>query len=122
MKNELDIDRLARMVKAKRAGQGLRETARQIGDISPSTLSRVENGKTPDVETFLRVCDWLGVPAGEFLVTDSSLMQAAEAQGSAGAAEQIAIQLRASKDLDEATAHALAELVRAVSRRQEGGR
>lgn len=32
----------------------------EIG-ISKATLSRIENGKTPEIDTFLKICDWLGV-------------------------------------------------------------
>ncbi len=37
----------------------LDEAAVQIG-ISKATLSRLEKAKTPDVETFGKVCSWLG--------------------------------------------------------------
>lgn len=32
----------------------------QIG-ISKATLSRIEKGKTPEIDTFIKVCNWLGV-------------------------------------------------------------
>jgi transcriptional regulator with XRE-family HTH domain len=35
------------------------EAAKQIG-ISKATLSRLEKSKMPDVETFGKVCQWLG--------------------------------------------------------------
>lgn len=38
----------------------IRAASQQIG-ISASTLSRIENGKTPDVTTYARCCSWLGV-------------------------------------------------------------
>jgi transcriptional regulator with XRE-family HTH domain len=53
------IDMLAERLLQKRAGTGLRLAAKEVG-ISPSTLSRVENGKIPDLETFGRICAWLG--------------------------------------------------------------
>ena len=28
--------------------------------VSPSTLSRIENGHEPDINTFATVCEWLG--------------------------------------------------------------
>ena len=37
----------------------MREAAKEIG-VSPATLSRVENGKVPDLDTFGKVCAWLG--------------------------------------------------------------
>jgi transcriptional regulator with XRE-family HTH domain len=53
------IDRLAERIQEKRAGKGVREAAAEVG-VSPATLSRIENGKIPDLETFGKVCRWLG--------------------------------------------------------------
>jgi transcriptional regulator with XRE-family HTH domain len=52
----------------KRGDRGVREIARQIGT-SPATLSRVERGHLPDLETFGKICRWLGIDAGEVLGT-----------------------------------------------------
>lgn len=44
-------------------------TLRQVGDVtqlSASTLSRIENGNIPDLDAFLRVCDFLGVNPASF--------------------------------------------------------
>lgn len=74
MRNELDITWLVSLVKARRGALSLRDAAAQIeaqgGDISPSTLSRVENGKDPDFLTFLMLCDWLNVPAASLFVSE----------------------------------------------------
>jgi transcriptional regulator with XRE-family HTH domain len=45
---------------------GIREAAKQA-KVSPATLSRVENGKVPDLETFSKICQWLGEDPAEFL-------------------------------------------------------
>lgn len=52
------IDRLAEQIQLRRAGKGIREAAKEVG-ISPATLSRVENRKVPDLETFGKICRWL---------------------------------------------------------------
>jgi transcriptional regulator with XRE-family HTH domain len=57
--NSIPIDRLAERIQEKRAGKGVREAASEVG-VSPATLSRIENGKIPDLETFGKVCRWLG--------------------------------------------------------------
>lgn len=44
---------------------GVREFAKQIG-ISAATLSRIENGKTPDIETFFKLCFWIKRNSNEF--------------------------------------------------------
>ena len=105
MKNNLNADKLATLVRSKRGNRGLRETAKEIGKVSPSTISRVENGKTPDMETFLALCDWLEVPPAE-------LINSTEEKNGSDSPEAIAIQLRADKNLDPAIADALASLVK----------
>ena len=107
MKNNLNADKLATLVRSKRGNRGLRETAKEIGKVSPSTISRVENGKTPDMETFLALCDWLEVPPAK-------LINSAEEKKDSNTPEAIAIQLRADKNLDPAVADALASLVKAA--------
>jgi transcriptional regulator with XRE-family HTH domain len=53
-----------RMAEQKRR-IGLREFAKQIG-ISSATLSRIENGKTPDLETYFKLCFWMKKSTNEF--------------------------------------------------------
>lgn len=52
-------------VRDKRAERKLREVAKEIG-ISPATLMRVENGRVPDLVTFGKLCQWLGVDPGTY--------------------------------------------------------
>ena len=44
---------------------GVREFAKQAG-ISAATLSRIENGKPPDIETFFKLCFWMKRRSNEF--------------------------------------------------------
>ena len=60
------IDRLAERIQERRADKGIRETAREV-DVSPATLSRVENGNVPDLETFSKICRWLGDDHAQYL-------------------------------------------------------
>lgn len=112
MGSYVDMNHLASLVRAKRGRRGLRDVAREIGDVSPSTLSRVENGKLPDMETFLLICDWLSIPPATVIKTpdDRSTMPVS------GDAESIVVQLRASKDLDPEVASAIATMVIAARR------
>src|SRR5689334_14539621 len=66
MASEIDIHELAKSIRAKRGKRGLRAVAEEIGGVSASTLSRIEQGKVPDLDTFIRLCKWLGVPADRF--------------------------------------------------------
>lgn len=62
----VNLSKLAALLRTKRDGQGLRSVAQQIGGVSASTLSRIEQGNVPDLDTFMRLCLWLGVSADEF--------------------------------------------------------
>ena len=101
----VNVEELGALVRAKRGRLGLRATAREIGGVSPSTLSRVELGKVPDLDTFMRICRWLGVPSDRFMVGGVPVQESA----SMGAV--IAAHLRADRTLDPKTADALATMI-----------
>ena len=64
--NELSV-----RIREKRGNRGLRDVAaeisKQFGTISPATLSRIETGKQPDIETFTKLCRWLEVDPNTIL-------------------------------------------------------
>jgi transcriptional regulator with XRE-family HTH domain len=64
----------AETLKAKRDSMelGVREAAEQIGNLSASTLSRIENGKIPDLPDFLAICAWMNRDPSEFWKRDSA--------------------------------------------------
>ncbi len=66
MKSTLNTELLASMIKNKRGAKGLRAAAAEIGQVSTATLSRIEQGKVPDIDTFIRICKWLQVSADTF--------------------------------------------------------
>jgi transcriptional regulator with XRE-family HTH domain len=107
MSNYLDMKKLANLVRNKRLTRGLRETSKEIGNVSPSTISRVENGKVPDIENFLALCDWLEVPAAE-------LIKNTQDKKEINIPEQISFILRADSNLNPAIASALASLIKAA--------
>lgn len=65
MSHKIDTLKLSNMIKSKRGKTGLRETAGQIG-ISAPTLSRIEQGNLPDIETYVKICEWLNVSSDHF--------------------------------------------------------
>jgi len=85
----------------KRGDSGVRETAREIG-ISPATLSRVERGHIPDLETFSKICRWLKI--------DPAIVLGMDTQAKPPVAS---IQTHFKKDdaVQGATATALADLI-----------
>jgi transcriptional regulator with XRE-family HTH domain len=114
MNETVDIRRLAALLKAKRGRRGLREVAAEIGDVSASTLSRVELGKVPDLDTFVRICQWLSVPPDQFFPARAQQEAGAEAQAVRGMStpEIITAHLRADRELAPETADALATMIR----------
>jgi transcriptional regulator with XRE-family HTH domain len=50
----------------QRGGLSLRQAAKEVG-VSFNTLARIEKGHMPDVETFQRVAEWLGVAPADVL-------------------------------------------------------
>lgn len=117
MGSQVDIEKLAAMIKAKRGKMGLRQTAQEIGHVSPSTLSRVESGKMPDMDTFLRLCDWLGVKPEQFFQGTSETEEP-----DMETPEIIEAHLRADKELDAETAAALADMIKAAYRAVKAGK
>jgi DNA-binding Xre family transcriptional regulator len=45
------------------------EACKQIG-ISKATLSRLEKGKLPDIETFMKVCKWLNALPNKYFTPE----------------------------------------------------
>jgi transcriptional regulator with XRE-family HTH domain len=84
----------------------MRETAKEIG-ISPATLTRVEGGRVPDLETFQKICSWLKVNPAEILDIPT-VHEPTSAQPNPSVA---AVHLRADKTLPEEAANDLAKLI-----------
>jgi transcriptional regulator with XRE-family HTH domain len=111
LNDEIDIHKLAALVRTKRGKRGLRETAQEIGGISISTLSRVEQGKIPDLGTFLRICRWLSVSPEQF-VSGTVHVDSQEPAPTVSTPEMIVAHLRADRTLDPHTAEALSTMIR----------
>lgn len=56
---------LGKLLARRRGNMGVRAAAKEIG-ISPSTLSRIETGHVPDVNTLKKICDWIGEETSKF--------------------------------------------------------
>ena len=96
---------LGRMLAQKRGDLGIRAVAQEIG-VSPATLSRVERGFLPDLETFSKICEWVGVdPAGVLGVKTKSEQ-----------IPKVAVHFKKATALAPGTAKALAQMVLAAHR------
>jgi transcriptional regulator with XRE-family HTH domain len=72
-----------------------RQLARDCG-LSPSTLTRLANGRRPDVDAFAALVHWLGQPAEVFMTADSDSVR-----DDPDLVSSLAPLLRARKDLDD---------------------
>jgi transcriptional regulator with XRE-family HTH domain len=65
----LNIVKFSRLLQENRGDKGVRAFARELG-ISPATLSRIESGKLPDLDTFAKLCSVLRIDPSEILELD----------------------------------------------------
>ncbi|MCY3488067.1 MAG: helix-turn-helix transcriptional regulator [Bacteroidetes bacterium] len=105
-----DAEYLGKYVRRKRGNLGLRATAKEIGGISASTLGRVEKGHVPDLDTFIRLCRWIGVPPSTFMKD----FRENERFSGQSTPEVIAAHFRADQALDARTAKSLSGAVKAL--------
>lgn len=114
----VDSEKFSAMLKTKRAGRGLRIVAEEIGGVSASTLSRIEQGNVPDLESFMRICQWLGVSADVFRpkTAAQSTTDAPEP------AEVIEAHLRADRTLPPEAIDALSRMIRFAYKAAKGGK
>ena len=99
----LPISKFGQRIVVKRAGRGIRAAALEV-DVSPATLSRVENGHMPDLLTFAKICRWLGVDPREFLGMEAGPEPAPRA----------VVHFRKKKTVSQETATSLGALILAA--------
>jgi len=100
-----NIEIFGRKAVKARGSRGVREVAREIG-VSPATLSRVERGFMPDLETFGRICRWLKVDPAEILGVQKVVSKR----------PAVAVHFRKDQALRPTTAQALAQMILAAQR------
>jgi transcriptional regulator with XRE-family HTH domain len=102
--SSLNTALLSQMIKDKRGNIGLRDAAKEIGQISATTLSRLENEHLPDIETYAKVCAWLNVPTNFFHETTDNV-------DNISSKKTIIAHLRADKLLPKKNAAALINMI-----------
>ncbi|WP_029277845.1 helix-turn-helix domain-containing protein [Pedobacter borealis] len=102
MSKNLDTEKLSDLLRSKRGSRGLRLIATEIGGVSASTLSRIEQGNLPDIETFLKICSWLEVAPDFFTKTELTKTDSKN---------QVIAHLRADRTLPVDTAEALIQMI-----------
>lgn len=110
---KLNVAALTTALDARRQTEKLswREVARQAG-VSPSTLTRMQQGKLPDVTTFGALVRWLDVPAEEFLADDPGYA----AHPPSPSTVAVTALLRGKKELSPEASAALDDLLQAAIR------
>jgi transcriptional regulator with XRE-family HTH domain len=108
--NQLDLEALVATVDAQRKAKGLpwRQVAKEAG-VSASTLTRMQQGKLPDVNTFGALVQWLRIPADRFMVHGSTTRR-----NSPDPMAVASTLLRGKREVSPRAAKALEELVHAA--------
>jgi transcriptional regulator with XRE-family HTH domain len=106
----VDVESLYATLDAKRKAGDLswRDVAAMIG-VSASTLTRMAQGSSPDVEGFGKMVRWLGVSADDFIARPK-----ASPKKSDDLLVVVSRHLRASKELDPQSARALEGIIEAA--------
>lgn len=111
--SQVNLAKLSATLRTKRGDKGLRAVAEEIGGVSASTLSRIEQGNVPDLDTFMKICRWLRVPPDEFGSSGKqTTFSAAVAPNATDTSQLIEAHFRAEKILPPDTIAALSEMIR----------
>jgi transcriptional regulator with XRE-family HTH domain len=106
----IDVAAVYAALDRKRRQVGFNWLARGTG-VSPSTFTRMAQGHRPDVDTFVTLCSWLGVPAEVF--TRGEPVE----KGEGNTLAIISANLRASPHLSPESARAIEDIVSAAYER-----
>jgi transcriptional regulator with XRE-family HTH domain len=103
----IHVETLVAALDAERKTKGLswRQLAKAAG-VSPSTLTRMQQGKSPDVNTFSALATWLNIPAERFYTEHSHHLTQHE-----NPMAVISTLLRGKKKMNPKAVSALQELV-----------
>ncbi|MEW2386593.1 helix-turn-helix transcriptional regulator [Micromonospora sp. NPDC047707] len=99
-----------------RAERGLRW--KQVGDeakVSPSTLTRLAQGRRPDVDSLAALVDWAGLSADDFV------RRTQPRQETHGTLAGVSTYLRADKNLDDRKAEAIEKVIEVMYRQMTEG-
>jgi len=108
--NQVDLEALVAALDAQRKAKGLswRQVAKE-GAVSPSTLTRMQQGKLPDVNTFGALVQWLRIPAERFMLKGQQVHR--KSPNPVAVASTL---LRGKREISPQAAKALEELVQAA--------
>ncbi|KAA9148518.1 helix-turn-helix transcriptional regulator [Amycolatopsis acidicola] len=122
MSGRLDAGRLYQVLDAQREAKELswRQLAAEAG-VSASLVSRMGNGHRPDLDGFIALVQWLGMPAETFMVWPEGLRDKQRPSLEA----QLAPLLRAEEELTESDQQHVLDVVgitlRHIRAKNKGG-
>ena len=107
----IDVAAFYAALDAKRKEEDLswRELAQKL-EISPSTMTRMAQGRRPDVDAFATLLRWLGMSA------DAFMRPARKKKEEANAVAMISSYLRADRNMEPEVAEALEDIIKAAYR------
>jgi transcriptional regulator with XRE-family HTH domain len=113
--NLLNVDAIIAALDSERRAKSLswRQLAKEAG-VSPSTLTRMQQGKSPDVNTFSALTRWLKTPAERFYLNPAAANQTADAAALDDPMAVVSTLLRGNKKMNPKALAALQELVNAA--------
>ena len=111
----VDVESLYAALDTKRRGQNKswREVGRDLG-ISPSTFTRLAQGRSPDVDAFATLLRWLGMTADQFM--EPRKAKATEPDP----VVMFSTYLRADRSLSRPDAEALTDILQAAYKNLKG--
>ena len=111
VETSIDVPTLYAVMNQTRLNQGLswRGLAKRLG-ITPSTFTRMAQGRRPDSDTFAVLVAWLGMPAGDFLKHRDAVSADPDPIG------MISLYLRSARNVHPEDAKALEEIIGAAYR------
>ncbi len=105
----MNLPLLAKYLHTKRGKCTITEMSKDLGDVSVSTLRRIETEQINDMSmsTFLLICDALETHPAEFLRREQEKKTTELSEGKA-----LELQVRQSKELSPRTANLMAAVIR----------
>lgn len=110
---KITLHQLGDRLRRRRQDRGVRDVAKEIG-ISPATLSRVERGYLPDLETFAKICDWMKIDPAAVLGIRSPESRRTKRST---ASPTVTAHFRADQTISPTLAKALADLILAAQQK-----
>jgi transcriptional regulator with XRE-family HTH domain len=113
VEKRLNIVKFSALVAKSRGDCGIREFSKRVG-VSPATLSRIERGNLPDLETFTKLCAYMKVDPSEILEIKFVEPTGHRPRTISKDAQVPGVHFRAKAQMSPGAAKAVAELILAA--------